>query len=298
MYGCGWAELKAEQFEPAAAHFTTLLDKYPQHSLRAETLLARGMCYRQQQKFAEAIADIDQYVATNPPATQRADALYERGLAEASKSDFVKAASTFAAILADQPDYADADKVLYELGWACRSVPDEVAAIKAFATLGEKYPASPLAAEAFFHVGEDHYTNARYTEAVQAYQKSQQANNPSLAEKVCYKLGWALYQLQQYPAALEQFEAQLKAHAEGPLASDAVFMKGECLFRMQDYEKALPVFVEALTKEPSSAQIAVLRQLHAGQAAIQLGKYAEAVAFLDALIEKYPQSKLLAGGPF
>ena len=298
LYGCGWAELKAEQFEPATAHFTTLLEKYPEHSLRAETLLARGMCHRQQQQLAEAIADIDQYVATNPPATQRADALYERGLAEAAKSDFVKAASTFAAILADQPDYPDSDKVLYELGWACRSVPDEGAAIKAFAALGDKYPASPLAAEAFFHVGEDHYTNARYADAVQAYQKSQQANNPALAEKVCYKLGWALYQLQQYPAALEQFEAQLKAHAEGPLASDAVFMKGECLFRMQDYQKALPVFVEALAKEPSSAQIAVLRQLHAGQAAIQLEKYNDAVGFLDALIEKFPQSKLLAEAHF
>ncbi len=55
------------------------------------------------------------------------------------------------------PNYAAADKVTYELAWACKSVPEDAKkaeAVAAFAELASKYPDSPLAAEANFHVGE------------------------------------------------------------------------------------------------------------------------------------------------
>jgi TolA-binding protein len=212
--------------------------------------------------------------------------------------DAPKAIATLTLLLTEQPDYAGGDKVLYELGWAHRSLPDEVAAVKAFATLAQKYPTSPLAAESVFHVGEDYYTKKQYAEAAQAYQQAAQANNLTLAEKVNYKLGWTYYQLQQYPQSLEQFEAQLQAHADGPLASDACFMKGECLFRMKDYAQALPALVEAMAREASSPQIAVLRQMHAGQAALQLEKFPESIAFLNVVIEKFPESNYLAEAYF
>ena len=204
-------------------------------------------------------------------------------------------------MLAEQPEYPGADKVLYELGWAYRSQRDEAAAVKTFATLAEKYPASPLAAEASFHVAEDHYARKEYAEAVKSYEQAAQANNPALAEKVHYKLGWAHYQLQQYPQALEQFQAQLTSYPEGEegkLASDAWFMKGECLFRLQDYQQALPALIEAGRLEASLPQIAVLRQLHAGQAALQLEKLPESIGFFNALIEKFPDSNYLAEAYF
>ncbi|MHB9064867.1 MAG: tetratricopeptide repeat protein [Pirellulaceae bacterium] len=298
LYGKGWASLKSGQYEPAAASFTTLIDHYAEHQLRNDALLARGMCHRQQQKFAEAIADLDQYLAANPQAPQRADALYERGLAEASLGEYAKSAATLTSLLTEQPDYPGGDKVLYELGWAHRSQRDEAAAVQAFATLVQKYPASPLAAEANFHVGEDCYAKKQYADAAAAYQQAAQANNLALAEKVHYKLGWAYYQLQQYPQSLEQFEAQLQNHPDGPLASDASFMKGECLFRMKDYQKALPALVEAMGRPASSPQIAVLRQMHAGQAALQLEKYPESIAFFDVVIQEFPESNYLAEAHF
>ena len=294
LYGQGWAALKAGQYDVAVAGFTALIDQHPDHPLRSDALLARGMSLRQQQKYAEAIADIDQFLTASPQSAQRADALYERGLAESAQGEFAKAAQTLTTLLTEQPDYAGADNVLYELGWAYRSQPDDAAAVQAFATLAAQHPASPLAAEANFHVAEDHYGKKQYAEAVQAYTRAAQANNPALSEKIHYKLGWTHYQLQQYPESLEQFQAQLDAHPQGNLASDAWFMKGECLFRMRNYEQALPALVEAAKLEASSPQIAVLRQLHAGQAALQLQKYPESIALLDALITQFPDSNYLA----
>ncbi len=67
---------------------------------------------------------------------------------------------------------------------------------------------------------------------------------------------------------------------------------------MKDYEKALPALVEAMAREASSPQIAVLRQMHAGQAALQLEKCPESIAFLDVVIEKFPDSNYLAEAYF
>ncbi len=256
------------------------------------------MCFRQAKKYAEAIANIDQYLNENPDAPQRADALYERGLSEALAEQSEKAADTFSELLKQFPDYPNGDKVLYELAWAYKVLSREAEASQTFASLAEKFPASSLAAEAHFHVGENDYNQKDYASAVKAYEQAAKANNPALNEKVIYKLGWSQYQLAQHREALARFEELLKSYSDGELAADAWFMKGECLFRLNDFQLALPAFQEAIRREASSPQVAVLRQLHAGQAAGQLDKWQESMGYLDALIEQYPESYYVAEAYF
>ncbi len=290
LYGKGWSQMKAGEFAQAIAAFTTLIDKYPTHTLKHDALFARGMGYRQTQKYLEAIADMNNVLLDNDDAAQHADALYERGLAEALAKQFQKAAVTYAALLQQHPDYANADKVLYELAWAQKSQADGAAAAKAFADLAAKYPRSPLAAEALFHVGENAYASKDYAGATKAYQLAAKTTNKTLHEKTVYKLGWSDYQRKQYREALTSFEQLLKTHADGALVSDAWFMKAECLYQLKDYKQALPAYREALTHDASSPQIAVLRQLHAGQAAAQLEQWKESIALLDPLIADHADS--------
>ncbi len=298
LYGTGWSRMKAGEFERAIAVFTTLIDEHATHELKDDALFARGMCYRQAKQYTEAIADINNYLLDNEDAAQRADALYERGLAEALARQFQKAAKTYATLLEQNPDYANADKVLYELAWAQKSQSDEAGAAKTFAMLAEKYADSPLAAEARFHVGENAYSGKDYSAAVKAYQQATKTTNNALHEKAAYKLGWSYYQQKQYREALVTFEQLLKTHAAGALVSDAWFMKAECLFQLKDFKKALPAYREAITHKASSPQIAVLRQLHAGQTAAQLEQWQESVTLLDPLIADHADSFYLAEAAF
>ena len=298
LYGKGWSLMKSGQFDLAATDFSALIDQHGTHALKDDALFARGMCFRQAKKYAEAIANIDQYLNENPDAPQRADALYERGLSEALAEQPEKAADTFSELLKQFPDYPNGDKVLYELAWAYKVLSREAEASQTFASLAEKYPASSLAAEAHFHVGENYYNQKDYASAVKAYEQAAKANNPALNEKVIYKLGWSQYQLAQHREALARFEELLKSYRDGELAADAWFMKGECLFRLNDFQLALPAFQEAIRREASSPQVAVLRQLHAGQAAGQLDKWQESMSYLDALIEQYPESYYVAEAYF
>lgn len=299
LYGRGWSLLKLGEYEAAIGALSTLLDQHRQHPLCHEARFARGMCYRQMEKYAEAVADMNGYLeAVGGEGALRADALYERGLSQAATKDYPQAVASFEAVLKDHPDYADADKVLYELAWAHRLNSDTANAVTTFARLVERFPDSVLAAEANFHVGEDHYAQQRFAEAVEAYRRAAAANNPALSEKVAYKLGWSYYQLKQYRESLAQFEAQLAEHADGSLAADAWFMKGENLFQLKEYAQALPALVEAIGRPASSADIGMLRQLHAGQAALELQKWQEAVGFLSTLLEQHPDSRYSAEAHF
>jgi len=299
VYGRGWALLKQGLFEEAAKSLSSLIALEPPHRLRNDALLTRGMCYRQLKQHAEAIADIEQFLASNPEPARRADACYERGLAEVSAQQYDRAVKTFSSLLAEHAQYPAADKVLYELAWAQKSLGDQSGAVASFAALAEKHPNSPLAAEANFHRAEDRYAAKEYAQAVEVYGLAlSSASDAGLQQKILHKLGWTYYQMAQYPQAMEQFDRQLKVSAEGPLAADASFMRGECLFKSGEHEKALAAFLGTDRAGLSSPQMAVLLQLHAGQAAGQLGKWDQSLELLDAFVQSHPDSNFLAEAYF
>jgi TolA-binding protein len=277
---------------------TLLITGHPEHTLTADAHLARGMCLRQEGKHAEAIRDIDAYLATNPDVPKKCDALYERGLAEVSLEKYTDAASTFQQVLDADAKYANADKVLYELGWAHKSAGDESKepeAVAAFSKLAATYPDSPLAAEANFHVAESHYDADEFAEAVKAYTVAMEKSTAKdLGEKAGYKLGWAQYQLKDYPAAFAAFSQQVEDYPEGALRADGLFMKAECLFRQEDYEQALPAYLATQDAKLSSATIEVLADLHGGQSASQLENWKQAIALLARIPERHADSPYLA----
>lgn len=304
LYGKGWAQLKSGAFDAAANTLTRLIDQHGKHALRDDALFARAMAYRQAKKYAESIADINRCLAGNPEFPQRADALYERGLAEALGEQYQEAVKTLKGLLESQPDYGNGDKVLYELGWAHKSLGDDQQAADAFARLVERHAGSPLAAEAHFHVGERAYADQDYAAAANAYRQAVRGasegagKNAALHEKALYKLGWTLYQQEKFEEAVSPFAQLLESYSGSQLASDAWFMKGECLFELEDFQKALPAYRKAMELEASSPRMAELRQLHAAQAAGQLKQWQESVALLDSLIADHPESHLLAEAYF
>jgi len=147
---------------------------------------------------------------------------------------------------------------------------------------GGKYPDSPLAAEANFHVGESQYEKAAYDDAAKAYSVAKQKSQPGeLREKATYKLGWSLFQNKKYEEALAQFSEQATDQPQGPLAADALFMKAECLFRLNKFQDALPVYLATQDVKLASPVSQILALLHGGQCALQAEKWDQAIALLS-----------------
>ncbi len=293
LYGAGWSQLKLKSFAEANKQFTALLEKYTEHPLVNETLFARAMSRRQEGSFQGAIDDVTAFLKSNPAPEQAADALYEKGLAEVGLKKNADAAATFEGLLQAHPKYAGTDKVLYELGWAVKSQMNP-AALVYFAKLANEHPESPLAAEAYFHVGEDQYEKKQYAEAVKTYTLAKaKAAAGELGEKTTYKLGWANYQLKQYEPAFTEFADQVARYGQGALVNDARFMKAESLFRQDKFEEAFAAFQDSNQNKASSPAMEVLALLHGAQSASQTKRYAEALPLLAAIPKQFPESPYL-----
>ncbi|MDP6443042.1 MAG: tetratricopeptide repeat protein [Pirellulaceae bacterium] len=290
LYGSGWSHLRLSEFPAAVAALTTLLEKHGDHQLAAEGQFARAMCQRQLGKFKESIADVDAFLKTEPKGNSLSDALYEKGLAQVGLKDWKAASVTLAGLVESQPEYAHLDKVLYELAWTYKSQGDAAQAATQFAALASKYGDSPLAAEANFHVGEQRYEAKKYVEAAAAYAAAKKSTQAELKEKATYKLGWTHFQQEAFKQALTEFGEQLRQFPKGGLAGDALFMKGECSFKLEDYETAFTAFSAAAKTESKDKRIAMLTLLHGGQAAAQLKDWESSLTLLDQAVTKYKDS--------
>lgn len=293
-YGKGWAQLKAKQFAAGSESFSVVLSKYKDHPLVPDARFARAMCRRQVGQHTEAVDDIAAFLKSNPELSRKSDALYERGLAEVALENYTAAAQTFDTILKENQSYAHADSVLYELGWAWKKGDKSSEATTVFARLAKDYADSPFAAEASFHVGEDLYDRKQYADAAQAFGVAKQKGAGEVVEKAIHKLGWSQFHLGQYQQSAAEFAEQIEKFDKGSLLPDALFMKAESLFKLANYEDALPAFRAARENPANSAQMQTLSYLRGGQVAAQLKQWQESVKLLDQVPTKFAESPYLA----
>ena len=294
LYGRGWSQWRAKRYDQAIESFTGVITEHPEHALVSDAYYARGISRRQAGQYPSAIEDLDAYLKTGPELANRSDALYERGLAQVALKQWPEAAATFQQLLEANPDYTHRDKVMYEIAWAYKSMDDaeqQAKAVPWFARLAEGPPDSPLAAEAWFHVGESRYDEGKFDQAVSSYAAAKAGGaEGELAEKVVYKLGWSQFQLRKYDLALAQFTEQADRFPSGPLAADAALMKAECLFRLEDYQQALTAYEALQEIQLSSPLFSALALLHGGQSASQLKEWKKAASFLERLLTEHADS--------
>ena len=294
LYGAGWAYLKLPDVAKAEAAFSKLITDHGQHELVAQAHTGRALARRQAGKFAEAIADLDAVIAKSGDPGEKLEAQYLKGVSLVDSNRPADAEKVFATLQQQHPDFANADKVLYELAWAQRSQEKQDAAVAHFRQLAEKHPDSPLAAEAMYHVGEAAYAKGDYAEAETWYTSSAStAKALEIGEKALYKQAWSQYQQGKTDKALEGFGKQISQYPNGPLASDAIFMQGECFFKDKEFDAALDSYQRVDPARLSSDEMRSLLLLHAGQSASQQKLWNEAKKWYTQLVETLPQSPLL-----
>ena len=291
LSGKGWALLRAGRFADADKTFSAFLDAFGEHALASSAYLGRGICRRRQSQWDAAIADFDAALKASSDQASVPRILFEKGMAQVGAGKHRQAADTFQKILSEFPAFAENDRVMLERAWALKEL-DPNEATKVFEQIGTKYAGRPVAAEAWFQVGESRYAAKNYAGAVEAYDKALSSTpDAELAEAILYKKGFSHYHLKQYAKAVEAFAAHRERFPKGRLAHDATFMLAECLFKERKYERAWPVFVEARKGPARTKEIAAITLLHGGQTAAAIGKWNEAKEWLSTYLREHP------GGP-
>ena len=113
---------------------------------------------------------------------------------------FPEASAALAVLVQQRPNHPQAARAYYDLGHALVQENRGEEAARAFRTLAEKFPASPLAAEGWFHVGQRYEETAERAsteeqkmaetgKAAEAYTMGlARAREAELREKLQYKL--------------------------------------------------------------------------------------------------------------
>jgi TolA-binding protein len=307
LRGLGWALFDQKEFAAAEEAFNTLVEKYPEQTLKLRSLYARGLARHHLGKLDESVADLQAFLAAGGlELAEKSDARWILGLDLAALKKPAEAAATLRALLGEDPKFGMADKVYYELAWALRSAGKEGESVDVFAELIKHCPESPYVADGQFCVGEAAYKDGKYQAAATAYAAAlEKAGKSDLGEKAAHKLGWAYFRLDSAAEAQQAFSRQRATWPKGPLAADAAFMEAECLFKQKKFSEAAAAFERV--KDTSSIDFQVLALLHGAQAQDTLAwamlrpeeekqrkeTWQKGLALLDRLVKEDPDSAYL-----
>lgn len=283
-YRAAMLQMQQREFDDAAARFGKLADTFPDHTLAGEARLGQSTSLAQSGNNAEAAAVL-QKMDTSEPRVALA-----LGTSLAGQKKWDEAIKLLKQAAEAPGEFVDRDRAWYELGWAYRESGQQEDSRGAFHKLIKQLPDSPLAADAMFRVAELSYEAEDYQQAAGQFRAAakQAANDATLNEKALHMAGWAQHKSGDGEAAAATFAEQLKAHPSGALAPDGQWMIGEARFAAEQYDQALAAYGKAKDAKPSSATLAPLGMLHAGQAAAQLEKWQESADWLKAASTDYP----------
>ncbi len=304
IYNAAWCKQKLEQFDAAEKLFSQLISQYPDHELAKTAKIGRGASRRKTGDTEKSIADLEEYLTNNPTGKTRFDALYELGLAQVAQQDWPGVIKTFDQLLREDTDSQLVDRYHYELAWAYQSQAGSLGAegmnaeaLRHFNAIATETPNSPLAPEANFHIGTTAYHENDLSTAIAAYQKCVAAEgSDGVREKAFYKLGWCYYKQKQFEDSLQQFRRQVELFPAGELYADGIFMVAESQFRLKQHEQALATYLVAKPAVDAAAnidpKIRFLTMLHGAQSANKTGKYAEALALVEPLVDPRDRQRL------
>ncbi|MCA9242211.1 MAG: tetratricopeptide repeat protein, partial [Planctomycetales bacterium] len=258
-----------------------LLANYQAGPLGQARFLYANVLYQNKQ-YDAALRELAQAEAPEPDKT------FLVGMVRAGKQEDRDALKAFDGLIAQFPRHKLAPQALYESAWLLRK-PNPQDAIKRFQRVTTEYADSPLTAEAALRAGELLYEASQPQDAIAWLAKAAQAPSvsPEVKAQALHLAGWAQYDLKRYKPALAAFDQQLATLRSGPLTTDALRMRGECFFALEQYADALRAYNEpaAAPGENGLPSLQSLAALHAGQAAAQAGNWDESLKWLDQALE-------------
>lgn len=239
-------EVKQDRFAEAGAIYARIPTEFPQSASAAEATIAAGRCFQRAEKYGEASQWFEKAIAAG-----------DRHAAEAAH-------------------------------WQCKILlksgqPVEAAALaeKQLAAGGESPYLIDLAldrGDALFEIPDQR------AEALAVYRKLADAEpQHALAPQARYNAAFAALDLKQYPQAIDEAAAFLKAYPQDRLVPDVTYVAAEAQLQLQNYAEAEKGYAQLLqiAKEHPDREVWQVRQ---GLVAHLQKKHPDTIAILSPVV--------------
>ena len=291
LAGSGWTELKLGNVELAAKYFRIIVDENSGHELATDAARGLASALRTGGDSGMAIETLRKQIGSSPEGTDNTDLRYELILALVQSKQSADVEKEIASLLQIPASEKIADRLHYELAWALQDQkrPDE--ALEQFKLIVRDFPASPVASDSHFQLGEFEYGQEKFALATTHYRDCLKvAGAPeNVRERAAYKLGWSLFRQNLLPEAYDQFVAHTNEFPEGDFHADGLFMAAESLFAQKRFDKALKSYNDSKAVFETSQRIQpnnrALAWLHGSQSANMAGQHDVAIEFAKKLTD-------------
>lgn len=243
-----YALMQLRLFDHARDKVAVFIDTWPDDDAVPMMLFMRAESYINEEQYAEAEAALTELIAAHPSMPMSARARFYLALAQAMQEKFDDAIAGFDAWLAT-PEYAR-DRLRPNVAyWRCVATffqgdyAEAIAHMKAFE---KEFPDHPYTPDLQYRIGVCYYMQEDFVEAAGQLARftSVHTNHAMIAEARNLR-GDALAALGQLDAALRAYEAVTPAH--GAYYHYAVTQRGKCLQALKRYEDMVTLYEDYIT---------------------------------------------------
>jgi TolA-binding protein len=300
LRGSGFARVELGDQNGAANDFGALLERFPQSPLRGECALQRGVALLRAGDARAALAAF-----ASPDCPGDAEALSWRARAEEAAGDKQAALSSVERALATRPggeteqrlalQRADLlaglgrsgeaqriwegvgnDRALLAAAVAALADKRHAEAARLAAALLERFPQSPLRADALLARAEGCFGAQQWHEAEQAFATAaQEDKDAARALKARSRAAWCAYEAGEFPRAALAFDALAAAKSDAPEIEEAAFMAARAREDAGDasasevYDRFLARFPSGAHRDEAELRCALLCGPEAGRARLE-----------------------------
>jgi TolA-binding protein len=186
----------------AIASFERFLEKHPNDKLYTPDAL-----FRLAELYFEKYDDERQVALKQFRADYDAwlDAGGEGDPPEEPQPHFERTIALYQRLITDFPNYRLLDGAYYLLGYTLRAQGETDEGMKAWQTLVNRYPNSRFYGEVWFRIGDYHFDEEQWPDAIAAFKKVVPLTDSNYYDKGLYKLAWTYYLVNEFDLGVTRF---------------------------------------------------------------------------------------------
>ncbi len=292
LYSLGWILFSEGNFKEALDIFQKFLKKFPQERLTRDIRLKVIECLYNLKDYSELKESIDSYLAEfGEPIEKyllflyRAEALFYLGNYSEAVSDYEK-------VLNSSNDRKLKELARLGIGFVYLKLNQDQAAYKEFKELIEECEDRDLLLQAYLGMTEALCNMDMYLEAKETYYQIKEIFQNGDLDRVHYGLGLCLLKEKKFGEAKEEFS---KVSSESSIHLIAAYLKGICLYNLNEYREAVLILQNILTNMDPNENEELIPEIefYISDCFFRMGKINEALSRFKNLRTKYPNSQII-----
>jgi TolA-binding protein len=274
------------RYAEAEQRYEEVVDKYRGSAYRQQALYGLAFARFKQEHFNQAMEALDELDKLGPKVKLAQEEELLRGQLHLALKQFQQAEVILANVAGKYPNSRAAFRAHIWLGESLSSRNQFDDALKHYEVVINSYKSNPnkpvtsqLSAEAWRGEGWVFWRQEKFDNAAQAFaQALALAQDPPLKREAMLKLGEAYVHGGKLADGVAKLKAYLQWTSNDPLADEIQMTVGDLLLRNNDFSAALPEYANLVNKYPQSALLAKAN-FNAGWCAWKLEKISEALPY-------------------